>query len=480
MGKYICKNCAKEFQQKSHYNVHLTRKIPCENNSKKIKALVDEEVEKKLKELDITNNKVDNKDINNQDEVNPITEPTYSELSYSLTKQINKEEKQNNGIYFTPPKTINKSLKLLGPYIDKIKTVLEPACGSCEYINHLDKQYQGLDITGIEFNETIYKAIKKFEKSNIKLCNENYLTFDGNKSKMPSTYDLIIGNPPYFVMKKNEVNKSYHEYFDGRPNIFIMFIIKSLKMLNPGGILMFILPKNFLNCLYYDKTRRHIYQHFKILNIIECMDSYIETKQETIILMLENNENVEHNNQYTLNINNYTIFGMPDKMKKLKRLYDNSETLSTLKFKVNVGNVVWNQCKDILTDDETKTRLVYSSDIEKNTLIKKKFENKEKKNHINKEGIREPIIIMNRGYGVGNYKFEYCLIDGNMEYLIENHLICVRYTEQMDKNELLLLYKKIIKSLTNEKTQQFIDLYFGNNAINTTELCEIMPMYGMK
>ena len=45
----------------------------------------------------------------------------YSPLSYSLTKQINKIEKKNNGIYFTPPDTINKNLKLLEPYINNIK-----------------------------------------------------------------------------------------------------------------------------------------------------------------------------------------------------------------------------------------------------------------------------------------------------------------------------------------------------------------------
>jgi hypothetical protein len=39
------------------------------------------------------------------------------------------------------------------------------------------------------------------------------------------------------------------------------------------------------------------------------------------------------------------------------------------------------------------------------------------------------------------------------------------------------LYNQIIQSLTNEKTEQFIQLYFGNNAINTTELREILPIY---
>ena len=87
------------------------------------------------------------------------------------------------------------------------------------------------------------------------------------------------------------------------------------------------------------------------------------------------------------------------------------------------------------------------------------------------------MLVLNRGYGVGKYDFTYCLIDEDFEYLIENHLICIRYTKTINKNCLKELYNKIVKSFEQHKTQEFIKLYFGNNAINTTELCEILPIY---
>ena len=84
---------------------------------------------------------------------------------------------------------------------------------------------------------------------------------------------------------------------------------------------------------------------------------------------------------------------------------------------------------------------------------------------------------MNRGYGVGQYKFEYSLININSKYLIENHLICLRYKDGISDNELISKYKKIMKSLSNKKTQEFIMTYFGNNAINTTEINYILPIF---
>jgi type I restriction-modification system DNA methylase subunit len=435
-----------------------------QSNKKKVELVI----------VDINNEAIyDNDNKDNMTLVKNISPKniSYSELSINLTKKINSNDKKNNGIYFTPPETIIKNITILEPYMEHIKTVLEPSCGSCEYILMLDQKYN-LNITGIEIHKVIFDSIKSIEKCNITLHNENYLTYTTDNK-----FDLIIGNPPYFVMNKDEVDNSYYDYFDGRPNIFILFIIKSLQLLNTNGILSFVLPKNFLNCLYYDKTRKYITEHFKIINIINCNDKYIETSQETIIIVLQNTGDTYHNNIFCLNSIKFTIFGLPESINKLYSLYNGATTLSQLGFRVNVGNIVWNQCKYELTNDTTKTLLIYSSDIKNNKLNIQNYSNKDKKNYINRKGETGPLLVINRGYGVGKYNFTYCLFDMDFEYLIENHLICVRYTKTISNDELKVLYNKIIESFENNMTKEFIKLYFGNNAINTTELCEILPIY---
>jgi len=152
-------------------------------------------------------------------------------------------------------------------------------------------------------------------------------------------------------------------------------------------------------------------------------------------------------------------------------------SLGALKFEVSVGNVVWNQVKPLLSNDVDKTRLIYSSDIVNNALSIKKYKNLEKKNYIEKKGSTELLLVVNRGYGKGTYKFSYCLIDTDKPYLVENHLICLRSVDKMSRPLLLEKYKKIILSLQSEKTREFITNYFGNNAINTKELRDIIPIY---
>ena len=396
----------------------------------------------------------------------------YSNLSYELTKKISKDEKKENGIYFTPPKTVNKTIHLLEPYMKNIFNILEPSCGSCEYILSLNEKYKNIKITGIELNNTIYESIKSIENTNIKIYNENFLEYREDKK-----YDLIIGNPPYFVMKKTDVDNQYYKYFEGRPNIFILFIIKSLNILNDNGILRFVLPKSFSNCLYYDKTRKYINDNYQILHIIENKDSYIETNQETITLIIKKTNEDINNTEYIINIQGFSIFGTPENIVKLKSLYLNSSTLNNLGFIVNVGNIVWNQCKNELTNDSNKTLLIYSSDIKNKRLEIQSYSNDSKKNYIDRKGDTVPILVINRGYGVGKYSFDYCLINEDYEYLIENHLICIKYKNEIDKEDLIKLYNKIITSFENKDTIEFIQLYFGNNAINTTELYNIFPIY---
>lgn len=460
MNSYECSSCKKNYKRKFYLDKHIEK---CNTNI-------------------ITND--DNiSNINNNNNEIDINNSQFSNLSIKITKQLSIEEKKLNGIFFTPNNIIEHNLKFLLNYIKTnnlfIKNVLEPSCGSCEFIFNIDKYFINTHIDGIELNNNIFKNINNIKLKNniLTLSNTDFLLWNSQKK-----YDLIIGNPPYFNLNKKDINKKYLQFIEGRTNIYILFILKSIELLNDNGILSFILPCNFLNCLYYNKVRKYIYENFKILNIYEYsnVNDYIDTEQSTCVIIIQkinNIENVKLINERFVYDDKIVFFNTVDNIIKIKNLYLNSTTLNDMNFEVKVGNIVWNQVKDLLTDDENKTLLIYSSNISNNELSIKQYSNKDKKNYIDKKGYNDILLLVNRGYGKGDYKFNYVLIDTNKEYLIENHVIFIKYKNKIDNQTLKKLYNKIITSFNNNKTTEFIKLYFGNNAINTTELQYILPIY---
>ena len=441
--------------------------------------------------------------------------PPFSPLSKRITESLSKDEKKNGGIFFTPPSCIQRIMSLLrGVSLSThpFETILEPSCGSGEFISALMRQYPSAWITGVEFHPVIYEEVSTHFNSLVGGGRISIQHGDFLKYRPVSPPDLIIGNPPYFVMKKEEVAAEYYPFFDGRPTIFILFIIKSAQLLSAGGILCFVLPSSFMNSQYYDKARKYIVRHFEILHMVKCGDGdgdgggYLDTQQDTIILILRK-LGVESDSLAcasgagvleksgvdslacasgagVLEKSGASIF--TDNLPRLTSLYTGSQSLHELGFKVSVGTVVWNQCKSILTNDATKTRLVYSPNIENGRFVHKTYKNPEKKAFIDKPGIRTPMIVLNRGYGVGEYKFDYCLLTPSVVsassagYLIENHLICITHisnTVTTDAHS-LAAFHRVIRSFKDPRTQEFISCYFGNNAVNTTELNHMLPIYG--
>ena len=129
----------------------------------------------------------------------------FSDISKSITKSLDNKYKKQHGIYFSPPKAIKE---LFGNIINhkQFKNVLEPSCGSCEFIKYLNSIKNDINIDCVELDKKIFNTIDKinFNTTNsIQLFNQNFLEY--NTEKM---YDLICGNPPYFVLKKKMLIKN--------------------------------------------------------------------------------------------------------------------------------------------------------------------------------------------------------------------------------------------------------------------------------
>ena len=405
----------------------------------------------------------------------------YSQFSIDITRQINRDEKKEYGIFITPKIIITKLFDAIIKYTSEnglnIQTILEPSCGTCEMVNYCDNLFNGTHIDSIEFNSKIFNHIKNLTfKNNVTLINQDFMKFDSSIN-----YDLIVGNPPYFVLEKDyKIPEKIKPYICGRPNMFGLFIIQSIFMLSSNGILAFVIPKSFLNSVYYSKIRNFIKETCEIIEIIdfEKDNKFIDTQQSTfgIILKKESNSkilSIECN--YSIKFNDNFMFTNDSVF--LKSLLEGTTTLSKLGLSVRTGNIVWNQHKSELTDDDNETVLIYNTNLTKeHTIDLKSFKNEEKHQYIKKDGKITPTLVVNRGNGNSKYNLNYALVTGVGPYLIENHLNEI-YSPIIKKEDLIILFNKIIKSFENPKTQIFIDLFLGNNGLSKTELETIFPIY---
>lgn len=89
MPRYNCERCLKEFSQKSHYDKHLKKIRPCQDNKDKIEKVVENMI-------------INKKLISNKDDIN------------------NKETMDNNESKLTVKKSVKKKLKIVDSKIQKI------------------------------------------------------------------------------------------------------------------------------------------------------------------------------------------------------------------------------------------------------------------------------------------------------------------------------------------------------------------------
>lgn len=77
-------------------------------------------------------------------------------------------------------------------------------------------------------------------------------------------FNYIIMNPPYRKMNRHDVSDEFNTYINGQPNIYHLFIIKTLQLLNTKGSLCLISPKNYLSGRYTESLRKYLFSKFSI------------------------------------------------------------------------------------------------------------------------------------------------------------------------------------------------------------------------
>jgi len=198
----------------------------------------------------------------------------FLESSLLVQKQLDMKHRAKNGIFFTPKPLRDIILR----YIDiSPKSVLEPTCGSGEFLADCEMMFPEASLEGVELDETL-SGVAKGNAPRSVIHNQNFLTFDGEK------FDLIIGNPPFVQMKP-----VFKEASVGRSNLYIEILYKCITQhLNENGVLAMVLPSTIMNG-HFSQPVRDLILTKKIIHFETIREhTFKDTKAGVSILVIQN------------------------------------------------------------------------------------------------------------------------------------------------------------------------------------------------
>ena len=84
---------------------------------------------------------------------------------------------------------------------------------------------------------------------------------EGNLDRTKTEYSLVISNPPYFKIGKDDPRAvAWASVVHGQPNIYAIFMGISAELLSESGKLVYIVPRSFASGPYFKRFREVFFQ----------------------------------------------------------------------------------------------------------------------------------------------------------------------------------------------------------------------------
>lgn len=200
---------------------------------------------------------------------------------------------KEKGQVFTPNTIVKKMISLISISNPEI---LEPASGDGAFYKPLLKKFGERWLTAYELDKDI--------------AHKGAIISDFFKIKEDKKYDVIIGNPPYVDFRyiplgtlSNIESKLIH-----KPNLYMFFLEKTMRMLKENGELIFIMPVEWIVSSSFESSIKIIKERFSIQHFeIVKEDIWENAKVTTAIFKIKKGDHKKINYYFTKN--NKIIFG---------------------------------------------------------------------------------------------------------------------------------------------------------------------------
>ena len=210
----------------------------------------------------------------------------YNELKEILTDDEYKSARASTlTAFYTPPIVINAIYNALKNMGVEQANILEPSCGTGNFLGMLPHEMQSSKLYGVELDSISGKIAKQlYQKANIKV--QGY-----EKADLPdSFFDIAIGNVPFGDFKVNDKRYDKNNFL-----IHDYFFAKTLDKVRPGGVIAFITSKGTMDKVS-PEVRKYLAQRADLLGAIRLPDNTFTknagTKVTSDIIFLQKRENL--------------------------------------------------------------------------------------------------------------------------------------------------------------------------------------------
>lgn len=391
--------------------------------------------------------------------------------------------RKEQGQYMTPADLGDAMVAALGlSDINDDTVILDPAVGTGELLLAVRRAtsggvLQGFDVDGgmrTPFLENVPEA--EFQEFDL---------FGSGWREREGTADLIIANPPYFEMRKDDPRLRSLEDFatttgKGRLNIYALFFEYALRLLTAQGRMVFLVPPSMNNGAYFKQLRNTILDHGRIthLTLVRENNLFSDALTSAQIIVIEKTTagreaNMEASYPYTFAT--YNDFIITDNRSGIEAYWgEGKKSLHDLGFTVKTGPIPWNQYKGQFVTEGEGLPLLYSKDItsEHKLVLSEKIPSERRylPASLGKQ-LTAPAIIVNRVVGsLSRPSLKFAYVSENS--FAENHVNVIQHSNV----EALEALFTVLEELDAALVASYLQALTGNTQLSATELLHLLPV----
>ncbi|WP_159369282.1 Eco57I restriction-modification methylase domain-containing protein [Halorubrum distributum] len=224
--------------------------------------------------------------------------PSLVDILRVFELSVNKEDRQLNGVYYTPEPIVEY---IVGETVSGDDTVCDPACGGGAFLLEATKRIHHntnksiveileQNIYGVDINEDNIRKSKLVlllyaasqgedpEKVEFNISQADSLRLDWQAEfpmLMSQGFDAVVGNPPYVKIQhqstetKEHILAEYETVREGNFNTYIPFVELSIRLLDDDGISGLITPLNYFTTLTGEGLRKYLQDNKYVQKVVD-------------------------------------------------------------------------------------------------------------------------------------------------------------------------------------------------------------------